>query len=192
MAVTFSVKGGMDSVIADLGKQKREVVNIALPRALNKMVAQVKTGSARGMRDAGYNLKVSDIKKGLKVINATSSRLVATVQASGRPIPLIGYGARQTAKGVSVSVLHGRKVITHAFIATMPSGHKGVFVRVGDQHKKVNRKGGTVWSGLPIKELFGPSVPDGLANKAVQETLQRLVEEKFPDLLRQQFKRITN
>lgn len=192
MAVTFSVKGGIDSVIADLGKQKREVVDIALPRALNKMVDQVKTGSARGMRDAGYNLKVSDIKKGLTVIRASSGRLVATVRASGRPIPLVAYGARSTAKGVSVSVLHGRKVITHAFIATMPSGHKGVFIRVGDQHKKVNRKGGTVWSALPIKELFGPSVPDGLANKAVQETLQRLVDEKFPDILRAQFKRVTS
>lgn len=192
MAIKFDCTGNMDRVIADLGKQKREVVNVAMPRALNKMIDQVKTGSARGMRDAGYNLKVSDIKKGLKVIRATSTRLVATVRASGRPIPLIGYGARPTAKGVSVSVLHGRKVITHAFIATMPSGHKGVFIRVGNQHKKVNRAGGTVWSGLPIKELFGPSVPDGLANKAVQDTLQRLVEEKFPEILRQQLKRITS
>lgn len=192
MAVTFNVRGGMDSVIADLGKQKRAVIDVALPRALNKMVDQVKTGSARSMRDAGYNLKVSDIKKGLTIIRANSGRLVATVRASGRPIPLVAYGARATAKGVSVSVLHGRKVVSHAFIATMPSGHKGVYVRVGTQHKKVHKKGGVVWSGLPIKELFGPSVPDGLANAAVQEALQRLVQEKFPDILRQQLKRITS
>lgn len=191
MAIVFQVKGSMDKVIADLGTRKREVIDVALPRALNKMADQVKTGSARGMRDAGYNLKVSDIKKGLTIVRATSGRLVATVRASGRPIPLIGYGARVTAKGVSVSVLHGRKVISHAFIATMPSGHKGVFVRVGKDHKKVSKGARTVWSGLPIKELFGPSVPDGLANKAVQDTLQRLVDEKFPEILRQQFKRLS-
>lgn len=191
MAFALDVKGSMDRVIADLGQRKRETIDIAVPRALNKMGDQVKTGSARAMRDAGYNLKVSDIKKGLTVTRATSSRLQVTVRASGRPIPLIAYGARgPTAKGVSVSVLHGRKIIAGAFIATMPSGHKGVFIRVGKGHKKVHRRGRTVWSGLPIKQLFGPSVPDGLANKAVQDQLQRLVEEKFPEILRQQFKRL--
>lgn len=191
MAISVDVRGNMDAVIADLGRIKREVIEVATPRALNKMADQVKTGAAREVRAAGYNLKISDIKKGLSIVRATPGQLTAKVVASGRPIPLIGYGARKSSKGVSVSVLHGRKVISGAFIATMPSGHKGVFIRVGKQHKKVSKGGHAVWSGLPIKELFGPSLPDGLANVAVQQTLQRLIEQKFPEILRQQIKRIT-
>lgn len=191
MAITVDVRGSMDRIIADMEQLKREVVGKATVFALNKVADQVKTAASREMRDAGYKLKVSDIKKQLKVYRATSGNLTARVVAAGRPIALIQYGARQTAKGVSVEVLHGRKSIAGAFIATMPNGHKGVFVRVGSKHKKVMKNGHSIWSGLPIKELFGPSVPDGLASKAVQDALQRLIEDKFPEILQQQIKRLT-
>lgn len=187
----INVRSNINSVLRDMDRITTSVRDVATVRALNKTIAQVKTAAAREMRDAGYNLKVSDIKKSLASFNASSSNLTAKCVASGRPIPLIRYGARQTSKGVSVSVLHGRKVITGAFIATMPSGHKGVYVRTSDHHKKVAKNGRVTWSGLPIKELFGPSVPNGLANQAVQASLQRLVEEKFPVILRQQIKYLT-
>lgn len=190
MAIKVNVRGSMDRAIADQGRKKREVRTVAAPRALNKMADQVKVAAAREIRDAGYKLKVSDIKKGFKITRATASSLTSYVTASGKPIPLMAYGARPTAKGASVDVLNGRKVITHAFIATMPSGHKAVIVRVGNQHKKVAKGSRTVWSGLPIKQLFGPSIPDGMANAAVQEALQRLVTQKFPEILRQQIDRL--
>lgn len=156
----------------------------ATVRALNKMADQVKVQSAREVRDAGYTLKVSEIKRAMKVLRAAPGNMRATVVASGKPIPLINYGARQTAKGVSVSVLKGRKVIAGAFIATMPSGHKGVFVREpGAKHKKVGKGSQASWHALPIRELYGPSIPDGLANKAVQAALLSLIEDKFPKLL---------
>lgn len=188
MAIKVDVRNNVSRVLAGMEQFKRDVVEKATVRALNKVVDQVKTAAAREMRDAGYNLKVSDIKKGLQTNKAFAGSLTAKVVASGRPIPLIKYGARQTSKGVSVDVLHGRKTIAGAFIATMPSGHTGVFVRVGNQHKKVARGGRVVWSALPIKELFGPSVPNGLVNKTVQAALQRLVEEKFPVVFAQQMK----
>jgi hypothetical protein len=74
--------------------------------------------------------------------------------------PLINYGAKQTKKGVTVRVKNGRTTLRHAFIATMPNGHKGVFERVGSGHKRVTKKGRSYMSGLPIKELYGPSIPD--------------------------------
>lgn len=181
----------MERVIADQRRNTRAVRDVAVPRALNKMIDQVATASAREIRATGYKLKISDIKKGLKKARATPNALTARVTASGRPIALMAYGARQTGKGVSVDVLNGRKVVTHAFIATMPNGHKQVLVRVGKTHQKKRKGAGTQWSGLPIKALFGPSVPDGLANAAVQAALQRLVTEKFPTILRQQMDRLT-
>jgi hypothetical protein len=180
----------MNRVIADQQRKHKGVRSVAVPRALNKMIDQVKTSSAREVRDAGYKLKVGDIKKGLRIQRATASNLTAKVVASGRPIPLISYSARQTAKGVSVDVLHGRKVVAHAFVATMPSGHKAVMVRMGTTHKKKHKNERALWTGLPIKQLFGPSVPDGLANAAVQQALQRFVLEKFPKILQQQIDRL--
>jgi hypothetical protein len=155
----------------------------ALVRALNKTATQVRTRASREIRAAGYNLKAADVKKALTIKRASSGELVASVIAKGRPIPLIKYGARQTARGVSVQVMKGRKVIAHAFIATMPNGHTGVYVRTGAGHTKVVRNGKASWHGLPIEELFGPSVPDGLANKVVQQLLQEFVADRFPDIL---------
>jgi hypothetical protein len=188
MAIKVDVRGSMARIIADMERVKRDVAEVAVVRTLNKVAAQVKTAAAREMRSAGYNLKVSDIKKSLTTIQATSGSLTARVVASGRPVPLIKYGARMTSRGVSVDVLHGRKLIAGAFIATMPSGHTGVYVRVGNERKKVSKNGRATWSNLPIKELFGPSVPNGLINKAVQEALQHLIEEKFPIVFAQQMK----
>lgn len=191
MAISVSVQGDMASLIADLRNTRQAVIDKALPFALNKTMDQVKTASARQVKDVGYNLKVSDIKKSLVQQRARPGALTASVTASGRPVPLGRYGARQTKKGVSVQVLNGRKVISHAFIATMPNGHKGVFVRVGKGHKKVKKAGRVIMSGLPIKELFGPSLADAFANKQVQDVIAKLIADKFPELLRAQIKRFT-
>ena len=180
---TTNVRTNADSVIMDLLSAAQETPD-AVVRALNKMADQGKVASAREVRSAGYNLKVGTIKKGIRVKRATKSELRATIIATGKPIPLIEYGARQVAKGVSVNVLKGRKVIAGAFIATMPSGHKGVFVREdGAKHKKVGQGKQASWHPLPIRELFGPSVLDGMGSKAVQAALQQLFKAKFPALL---------
>lgn len=36
MAIELSVRGGMDAIIADLGRVQREVLDKAIPRALNR------------------------------------------------------------------------------------------------------------------------------------------------------------
>ncbi|KVO95553.1 hypothetical protein WL21_32500 [Burkholderia ubonensis] len=66
----------------------------------------------------------------------------------------------------------------------MRNGHKGVFERTGKTHKKVMRNGKVVRTGLPIKELFGPSIPQSLANDAVQKALMKKIREKFPQILK--------
>lgn len=187
--MVFDVRGDMNRMINDMQRVRRDVIDTATVRTLNKVVDRVATAAAREMKSAGYNLKISDIKKGLTKQKATANNLTARVVASGKPIPLIRYSARQTNKGVTVNVLNGRKLIAHAFIATMPSGHTGVFIRQGTgRHKRVTKGSKTSWHALPIKELFGPGVPDGLANRSVQEALQRVVETSFADVFAQQVK----
>lgn len=191
MAITVNVRGNMNKIIADLERSKKDVVDKALPFTLNKLIDQTKTAAARAIRDTGYKIKLPVIKAGLYTFYANSGRLTASLSAKGFPIPLINYGAKQSGSGVSVDILNGRKVIPGAFIATMPSGHTGVFIRVGKVHKKVIKNDRAMWSGLPIKQLFGPSIPDAFNNKKVQEILIKGNDEKFEKILMQQIKRFS-
>lgn len=155
----------------------------AIMRALNKTAQQARTGASRDVRAAGYNIKASAIKRSFTIDRATPSKLSVTLRATGAPIGLINYGAVQTKKGVTVRVKNGRKTLKHAFIATMPNGHKGVFERVGTGHKKVTKDGRAYMSGLPIRELFGPAIPDALSNDVVQKALAQFIADKYPAIL---------
>jgi hypothetical protein len=168
----------------------------AIPRALNKTATTARANAAREIRSAGYNIKVSGIKRQLSIRRASADELVAIVRATGRPIPLINYGARQTKTGVSVKVLRGRTVIKGAFIATMPSGHRGVFVRVDSAAgRRARLKGfGKVKHGqarngkhgLPIQQLFGPSVPSAFGSEVVQRATVEAIRDRFPKVLAQE------
>lgn len=155
----------------------------AVVRALNKTAAQARTGAVRAVRASGYNIKASAIRRSFRIERATPSRLAVTLRATGAPVPLINYGAVQTKKGVNVRVKNGSDTFRHAFIATMPNGHKGVFERKGTEHKRVTKGGRSYESGLPIRELYGPSIPDALTNDAVQKALAQTIASKYPAIL---------
>ena len=181
---TVDVRSNADKVAADFLAGAREMRDLAVMRALNKAVDQGKVATARSVRDdGGYKIKVSTIKAQIKVKKASQGSLRAAIIAKGKPIPLINYGARQTSKGVTVSVQKGRRLIPGAFIATMQGGHVGVFVhdtRKQQVHKKVRGS----WHQLPIRELYGPSVPDGMANKDVQAAVMTYIDANFPRILK--------
>jgi Prophage minor tail protein Z (GPZ) len=180
---SVNVRSNADSVVMDMLSAATEMPQ-ATVRALNKTLDQATVQLARQVRDVGYGLKVSDIKKALRKVRASTGNMRATIKASGKPLPLINYSARQTSKGVSVNVLNGRKVIASAFIATMPSGHRGVFVREPTAiHKKVGSGSKASWHALPIRELYGPSVPDAVGNEKVKQALQQLITDRFPSIL---------
>jgi hypothetical protein len=181
--IQISVKADISAALAKLERIKQDVCDKAVVRAINKTASQVKVQASREIRDAGYRIKVAKIKSAISLRRANRTEIAATLKANGRPIGLINYGARQTKAGVSVQVKSGRKIIKGAFIATMPNGHQGVFVRKGPKHQKTQKNGKTVWSGLPIDELYGPSIPCAFMNALVQAALKQAVRDKFPRLL---------
>ncbi|MEP7307644.1 MAG: phage tail protein [Acidobacteriota bacterium] len=139
----------------------------AIMRALNRAIASARTVQTKGIAgDTG--IKQADIRKALKMTNATPNNLEASLSASTRPIPLIKYGARgpkpSRGKGGGVSynqIGGGRATIPNAFIATMRSGHEGVYTRSATKfqrfqkptwHKK--RPAITERMGPPISQVF--------------------------------------
>lgn len=156
---------------------------VAATRALNHTMAKEKTRTAKDISaDLGGVISERGVARSLSVTKATPRSLVTTLEIGpytrangavpdkgrGR-IPLMEFRARGPfpsrgrGTGVSYSLPGGRGRRADAFIARMPSGHKGVFVR---SSLGLFDKSRGAWSlNLPIKELFGPSLRRVFDNK---------------------------
>jgi hypothetical protein len=154
--------------------------------ALNRTATTVRAAGVREIRKEYPGLRAGAIRDELKILRANRGRLMATVSLRGSRIALIEFSPRQTKKGVSVRIKGQRKLIPHAFIATMDSGLKSVFVRAYSS-KRFNAefrygKGSRVRSSgpdTPIAELMSISLPRAFVNKKVQAALKLLARETF-------------
>ena len=169
MNVTVSVndKALIDALIG-LGKETER----ALTSALNTSARKVRTEAVKIIQQE-LNVKTGSATKAIKVQRAYRGSSVASLQISGWPIPMIGYlGTTQGKKGVSVKVKRfgKRTILKHAFIATMRSGHKGVFWR----EKSATSRSGLV-GRLKIQELF---------SLALQQALPTIKIDRLIDLAR--------
>ncbi len=123
-------------------------------RAINKVANKSKTFIIRRITKA-VAIKQADLRRrNVRMTRATWSRWLARIVVSGGRIPLTKFGARQTKRGVTYRIQRGGKRgrIERGFIARMPSGHEGVFVRQRSRGR------------LPIGEARGPSVPAVMEN----------------------------
>lgn len=156
-------------------------VETALMRSINRALSSANTEAARGIA-AEVNLTQKRIKENFSLNQAALNKLNGKFRSKGRPVPIVEYSARQTKTGVSVQVRKDRprKVLPLTFLATMGSGHQGVYQR---KHKRGTGKpiGNTAkfmlnyparWPKqyrLPIEEMFGPRVEDILSNTPVMD-----------------------
>lgn len=140
---------GVDGVVVNLRSLADRTVP-SIVRGLNYAI-----GGARDVMVAAIaadiGLEPDKVRKQLPIRNATTRELSATLSATRKRIPLIEFHAqgpvpsRGRGDGVSYQLRGGRGRVPNAFLATMKTGHKGVFARKGK-------------SRLPIRELFGPSL----------------------------------
>ena len=149
----------------DLGTLKRDLEQlgaqgpIVMARALNRAVVSGTAAMTKAIAD-DTGLASRYVKREIKVDRAQRTHPVAAIEIVGRRIPLIAFQARGPepsrgrGRGVSYRLPTGRGRVGNAFIATMPSGHRGVFKR------KAKKR-------LAIVELKGPSLP-------------HVFEKKFP------------
>ena len=146
----------------------------AIRFATNDTLSGLQTESIRLIREK-VTLTATIVRRYFTINRMSVSDETAHITCTGEPVPLINYSARSVLRGVSVQVFRNlpRTVVRHAFIATMRSGHRGVFWRE-------DREGGTgKWPvgrrmtlpspqrgsrlreyQLSITERYGPRVPD--------------------------------
>jgi len=125
-------------------------ISRAVVRALNRAIKSGRTLMVREIaRDTG--LKSSTVREAIPIRPATLGQPTATMSASMKKIPLIEFKAkgpfpsRGKGRGVSYSLPGSAGRNPNAFLATMGTGHEGVFKRLTKAR-------------LPIIELYGPSI----------------------------------
>lgn len=160
-----------DKRLKSIQKMLREVpqkMGMVMLRSINRTTTSSRAEIARQIA-AVVTTKQGVIKKGIDRQKATKNYWRGELDITRRRLPLKEFKAKQTKKGVKYKIEKsgGRKLAEHAFIATMRSGHEGVFRRKGDGR-------------LPIAELRGPSVGGvfegaaGIAQRVIEHASGRL------------------
>jgi hypothetical protein len=142
--ITATVRTDTSSLIrSGLGRAER-IARMAGSSALSAMKAE----ASRRIRERKA-MKVAMVNRAMTTIFPSSGGpLVWVLRASSEPMPVAAFNYRQTKQGVSVEINRGqRKLIRGAFVATMKSGHTGVFYRTGRER-------------LPIDEAYTTRVSD--------------------------------
>lgn len=156
----------MRANLARLGadfERVRTVYPRAAVRALNRTATTVRASTARAIaQDTGIAVGVA--KEAITIQLATQTTLIARVIVTGKRPNVYDYNARGPqpsrgkGRGVVTRMRGGATRYEHAFIATMRSGHIGVFQR-DDLHRSSRRSPGAWGKNLPIHELKGVSFP---------------------------------
>lgn len=162
-----------------------------LSRALNRTIKPAKTEVSKGLRKE-INIKAAEVKKGTKVNKASTARLITSIILSHKKIPIVKFGAKQTKKGVTFKVYKkkGRKTMEGAFLATMSSGHKGVFRRgIGQNRRQINQIRSTRKSekssqvtkhNIYIGEQFGTSLHKAFAKS--EQLIKNIIAKAYQRL----------
>jgi uncharacterized alkaline shock family protein YloU len=161
----------------------RNGVPRVMSRAINNVASRARSEIVERIQQQ-TGIKSSAVKKAVGLLKASKRFWSARIRITGRGMPLIWFSARQTRKGVTykISDADGRELQPSAFIARMPNGHRGVFMRLFSRR-------------LPIVEQYGPSIPQlfedvqGLARDVLRTAgrdLEREVSTQVRVLLEQE------
>ena len=140
-----------------------------IPPAINKTATQGRTRAARRISKAS-GIKVGEVRKRIRIQRATRVRWAAALRLSNERLPLILFSARQTRRGVTYRLGGAKRSrLAHGFIAVMPSGHRGVYMRKWQGDKRAGR--------LPIVEQMALSVA-GVYDKGPQVAAEVMRETR--------------
>lgn len=169
-----------------------DLVEQARRRTLNDMCRQSSTESSSVIRQT-YTVKAGEFKARVTLKLATAANGEVKITVVGRRFGLMSFtGTRAVKSGVSVKLRSDRprSILPWAFIATMRSGHEGVFRRtwrdatVGTASTMRMGQGrawarmGRQWR-LTIKELTTVGAAQMFDQQMVYAAVQTLVDAKF-------------
>ncbi len=175
--------GEIGKLARRLGAVNKRQVKIAIAAGLARAVKAGEKVAKEGIVDT-YNIKAGMVAKRFSS-RVDAAKLTGTIKAkSGRTsrIPAIVFlSTKIKGKNPAIQVRKGRapKVLKHAFVATMPSGHKGIYSRVRGTRK--------------LKEVMGIDVPQMVGGSgvtpAVHDRMAEIATKRVAHELRYQLDR---
>ncbi|MBE0470509.1 MAG: phage tail protein [Methyloprofundus sp.] len=154
----------------------------ALSRALNRSLENARSNAVKKVREE-YTVRARDVRQTIRLTRSKPNQLEGEVRSTGRSLPLSAFSvAPKTVNGkrrspIRVSVRKGSKQgMNRAFVARV-GGSVRVFERVGGRR-------------LPIRQLFGPSVPQMIGNKTVVDFVSIEARKTMDVRLDHEIKRI--
>lgn len=170
----FEVKEQLKQIKKELEKTEK-LTRVAASAAINRASSSARVEASKLIRQK-YKVSSGDVKATFTVRKSSKSQLSYRLASRGSAIPLAKFNVTpkkvtpKRPKVLKASVKKGgaKKGIPHAFIATVSSGHTGVFERVTRKR-------------LPIDQKFGPAVPQMAANEAVYEPVLAIFRDKFSE-----------
>lgn len=192
--IRIETRGAISEMRKEFSHLSGREFNKGVARALNRTITKVRTDAGRSLRGQ-YKIKAMELKKRTAIHKARPDYLVAEIVWKGRPLPLKLFKPSQKARGVSVNITGRRKTIRGAFLATMSSGHMGVFARGRYQQgefifrKHRARKFGP---DLPITEMVTTSVPIMVQNQNVIDQISNTAGDVFPKRLEHELNYISS
>lgn len=171
--ITFDVS----QVLKNISEIPRGPARRAIVRGLNKTATNVRTSASVAIR-AKRALSAKVVRDAMAIRKATNQNLVSSLVVTGRPIPLRDYKANQTKRGVTVLVTPGKRTLVQhkgnkAFTIDKIGGH--VFARDGK-------------SRLPVKKLYGPSLPSTFVQQEVRAAWTATANEALPKRLAEEMR----
>lgn len=193
----LSLSTNMDEVFAQMDRFVEQAQTVAVPRALNRLRDQAQTVGLRRVSEI-YRVGPRTMDRYLTVHMASARNLEASITVRGMGFPLYTFNPRPTKDGVSVSIKGRRVVVPHAFLASMESGHRGVFSRgaYGGKSSKsqfvpTGKKFGKFLLGrkrLPINELFTFGPTEAFRSDEVVEAMQARMHEQAARVLEREMR----
>jgi hypothetical protein len=189
----ISISADFPSIYKELRTLPAQVRDGAMASALNKTIEQGRTAAIREITSE-YNVKAKYVRERLIMRRARRSDGAYSVTASlaggdgrKRAANIITFGARQTSKGVSVSVRKGggRKLIANAFI-----GNKGrtVFMRVPGTTMASRAKYSGTKHAEQIKAVQTIDVPQMFTQRRINEAIETVLRERFAQIFQRESK----
>jgi hypothetical protein len=171
----FNVKLDIQRARRSLQLEAKEV-NKGAARALQRVATTVRKEADQGIRQT-LAVKSSVVKNALSIRAPMGQHtLVRDVIATGKPIPLRDYNAKETRKGVTFRVVKsgGRKVYQMqgkpGFIVKKLGGH--VFGRHGVDPPGPAR--------APIRKAYGPSITHRFGTKFIRNRMDQIGRSRWP------------
>jgi len=195
--ITFEGKKSIEAIQKEFqGQLSEKQILKTTAYAINETAKRVVSRSKKEIKqEYTVNNKYLNRIHRIKKASGTTSGLYAEIYFSGKPIPMIGFkykdkskkgGKRLKSGGVIVEIFKGKQqLLKHAFIATMKSGHTGIFGNGSYiEGKFVHSKERTASHKSRITEYKSPSPYSMERNKGIKERNFAYIETTLPSRTR--------